>query len=72
MPNIVYYSSALIRKIILHKIMTIFGSLRERERKPCGYETFTDKEKDNIQLSQIMCTNKNSIEKRKLFFKNFK
>ena len=56
-----FIHSTLIRKIILHKIMAIFGSLREKGNH---VDTkLSDKEKNNIQLSQIMCTNKNSIEK---------
>ena len=48
-------------KIILHNHDLIW--FIERERKPHGYEIFTDKEKDTFNRLKS-CTNKNSIEKK--------
>ena len=42
----------LIHKIILHNNDHIW--FIERERKPRGYEIFTDKRKEHIQLTQMM------------------
>ena len=47
--------------------MTIFGSL-ERERKPCGYKTFTDKKRTHSIESNHVILIKIPLKKEKTLY----